>query len=620
MAPASFAVLVTIGLQLLRVLFPLAFDLSEDAGSIDAGLFTLAVFALSPFLASLLSPLARTRSRWLLIGGTVTARVAVQVVHPIPLWLATVGAVLFLAALTLEVHEVRGRLDGQSVIVLGLLGGLALDVAIRTAFWTWDPAWQDGLVPLAVAVALGTALVVLLALNRLPETSREEAVPVGGLVALGPFLMLQVLFLQSPAFVASASGAPLPAASAVILAADALAVATLSRLGQRTLDRGAILVAGVLLVGDAVLLRALDGVAVALVVLVGTPLAVGLLFAGLAHTRPGRPSALRTAGAMAGAYVAFLLLAFAYQVHYDIPLPVSNGWLPPLAALLLAVPAVLRAPARAERRPRISWRLALAPLLLLLVPLVTTLTRTTDAGSGGPGVRIVDYNVHMAVNLDGQVDPETLARTIEEQDPDVVVLQEIARGWVTNGTTDLAEWMSVRLGMRYVFGPAADGQFGNLVLSRLPIASSQTGHLGRFEGNMDRGWVRVEVDVGPAGHEGEARLTVIGTHLQHRDQDTPTRLRQIDVLLRDAWRGDGAAVIAGDMNDFPDSEEFAAFTSAGFLSAQDEAGQGDLPTSWRDGTRIDYIFVTPDLGMSDFLRPYTEASDHLPLVVTILPP
>ena len=63
MAPASFAVLVTIGLQLLRVLFPLAFDLSEDDGPIDAGLFTLAVFALSPFLASLLSPLARTRSR-----------------------------------------------------------------------------------------------------------------------------------------------------------------------------------------------------------------------------------------------------------------------------------------------------------------------------------------------------------------------------------------------------------------------------------------------------------------------------------------------------------------------------------------------------------------------------
>jgi endonuclease/exonuclease/phosphatase family metal-dependent hydrolase len=168
-----------------------------------------------------------------------------------------------------------------------------------------------------------------------------------------------------------------------------------------------------------------------------------------------------------------------------------------------------------------------------------------------------------------------------------------------------------------VDGPAADGQFGNVILSRLPLSGSETGLLGRFEGNMDRGWVRVEVELGPSGHEGEARLVVIGTHLQHREQDAATRLAQIDVLLRDAWRGDTATVIAGDMNAEPDSEEFATFAEAGFASAQDAAGRGDLPTSWRDGTRVDYVFATPDLLLSGFARPYSEASDHLPLAVTV---
>ena len=616
MSLALLATVVVVGLQILRVLFPLAFDLSEDAGSVNAGLFTLVVLAIGPFVAVAARQLGRTGSRRALIGGMVLARVAMQLLHPIPLWLGAVGAMLFLAAFTLEVHELRPRSEGPSVLVLGLVLGMALDTALRTAFWSWDLAWQDGIAPLVLTLALGAAVVALLAIDR-EHPEDGGAVRMGGFVLLGPFLMLQVLFLQSPAYIASAARAPLPAAASVILVADTIAVAGIRWLARVPLGRGAVGVAGLALVVDGVLLRAVEGPAIALVVFVGTPLTVGLLFLGLARAGDAIPSLVRTALAIAGAGVVFLLLAFAYQVHYDIPLPVSNAWLAPLAALLLAAPACVRAPAEL-RGPPSGWRLALAPLLLLLVPLVTTLTREPgSAGGARAGVRVLDYNLHMAVNLDGQVDPETLARTIEEQDPDVVVLQEVARGWVTNGTTDLAEWMSARLGMPYTYGPAADEQFGNVILTSLQVSSSETGLLGRFEGTMNRGWVRVDLSLGPLGHEGETALTVIGTHLQHREQDTETRLQQIEVLLRDAWRGDGASVIAGDMNAYPDSEEIAMFTAAGFVSAQDEAGMGDLPTSWPDGTRIDYVFTTPDLGRSDFARPYSEASDHLPLAVTV---
>jgi endonuclease/exonuclease/phosphatase family metal-dependent hydrolase len=223
---------------------------------------------------------------------------------------------------------------------------------------------------------------------------------------------------------------------------------------------------------------------------------------------------------------------------------------------------------------------------------------------------VVDYNVHNGVDPAGQVDPEAMARVIEAQDPDVVVLQEVARGWVTNGMMDLGEWMSARLGMPYVFGPAADRQFGNAVLSRLPIVEGRAGLLGRFGGTMERGYVWAVVDV--AG----TRVHVIGTHLAHRPRDRGARLRQIAALL-EAWGGRAPAVIAGDLNAEPGSPELERFIREGLRSAQEVAGEGDLPTFPSTGELIDHILATPDLSLSGFARPFSRASDHLPLAVTV---
>ncbi len=433
--------------------------------------------------------------------------------------------------------------------------------------------------------------------------------------------MLQLLFLQSVAFVASSSRLSLPLATALVLVGDALAVAAVLWAVPRAPGPGAVALAGVALVAAAALLRRVEGPVTAVAILAGLPLAAGLLALGLVTWRPAadrRSTPLQTSLGVAGGNLLFLLLAFMYQVHYDIPLPFPNAALPPAAALLLAAPVGLgwRTPAGGQRARADglapSWRLAAVPIALLVVPLALALGRDSRVVAGdGSGLRLVDYNVHMGVNTEGQVDPEAIARVIEAQDPDVVVLQEVPRGWVTNGMTDLAEWMSARLGMPYVYGGAADGQFGNAVLSRLPVEASRTGLLGQFEGTMDRGYVWAVIDLG----NGQT-MNVIDTHLQHREQDTPTRLKEIAVLL-DAWGDAERTVIAGDMNDFPDSEEFAAFVSAGLVSAQDETGRGDLPTSWQDGTRIDYIFATPDLVLLDFARPFSKASDHLPLAVTV---
>ncbi|HXF71461.1 MAG TPA: endonuclease/exonuclease/phosphatase family protein, partial [Actinomycetota bacterium] len=375
--------------------------------------------------------------------------------------------------------------------------------------------------------------------------------------------------------------------------------------------RGALAVAGAGLVAAGVAVRGVSGPAFLLAPAVGLPASTLLLARVLAG--PRRAGFGRTAAGFAGGGLLFVALAFVYQAAYDLAIPFPNAAVPAAAAVLLAVPGLV---GRSAPVPLAAggaagrWPVAV-PLALLVVPLGLALARSAEvAPAAGPWFRVVDYNVHNGVSPLGEVDPEAIARVIEAQDPDVVILQEVARGWVTNGMMDLGEWLSARLRMPMVFGPAADRQFGNAILSRLPIVERGAGLLGRFGGTMDRGYVWAVVDV--AG----ARVEVIGAHLAHRPEDRATRLRQIGRLL-EAWGGRSPAVIAGDMNAEPGSPEIERFLRAGLRSAQELAGAGDLPTFPSTGEPIDHIFATEDLSPSGFARPSSRASDHLPIAVTL---
>ncbi|MGH3656673.1 MAG: endonuclease/exonuclease/phosphatase family protein, partial [Micromonosporaceae bacterium] len=221
--------------------------------------------------------------------------------------------------------------------------------------------------------------------------------------------------------------------------------------------------------------------------------------------------------------------------------------------------------------------------------------------------------VHYARNNYGTIDPEALAAAIEKQHADVVMLQEVSRGWPIGGTLDGAEWLSRRLAMPYVYAPAADEQFGNLILSRLRITAADTGELPQGAGTMRRSYATATVEL-PNGRT----VQLYDLHLQHHDEDTPTRLAEIDVLL-DAWGSETPAVISGDFNSAPGSKEITKIKETGLVSAQDTTGHSGLRTSPtpRPLHRIDWIFGTSDVAFSNFARPKVTTSDHFPLAVTV---
>ena len=224
----------------------------------------------------------------------------------------------------------------------------------------------------------------------------------------------------------------------------------------------------------------------------------------------------------------------------------------------------------------------------------------------------MDYNLHDAVNTAGSVDPEALARVIEDSGANIVGLQEVSRGWLVWGGMDMLTWLSQRLDLPYVWDATADAQWGMSILSRYPIVSVERYDLPPEDIQLPRGFTVAQVDV--AGQT----LTVINTHFSEKDDQDQIRNTQASAILS-TWNNAEATIIMGDFNALPDSQAITLMLEAGLVDISREIGQQPTYTyySANPDHQIDYIFVTPDLGYSDFVIPSTTASDHLPLEVTI---
>jgi endonuclease/exonuclease/phosphatase family metal-dependent hydrolase len=91
--------------------------------------------------------------------------------------------------------------------------------------------------------------------------------------------------------------------------------------------------------------------------------------------------------------------------------------------------------------------------------------------SANPMVRVMTWNIQSGFSIDNYWDLERQARVIKGQEPDVVILQEVSRGWLVTSYADELLWLSRRLDMPYVWGPASDDDlWGNAILSRAPLS------------------------------------------------------------------------------------------------------------------------------------------------------
>jgi endonuclease/exonuclease/phosphatase family metal-dependent hydrolase len=610
-----------VAFQLIRVFLPIVFGLGERSGTttgaIKAGLLALAA-SMAPLIMPVFVRLLGARiSLIVVLWGMAGTRVVVQLQHPVSLSLAVLGMTISLLSvgfLLSDLVSTRGRAAGRS-FVLGMMIGLALDTALRAVYLTWDYAWQPGIVPLLLAILSAAAVLLFAPLEGPAEVARRDEPArktTRSMVLIGPFVFLQLLFLQSPAFIASSGRVPLAVATMVVLLGDAVAVIMVLRVEAFGRSTATKLAAGGVLVVLSFLLREVHGPALLVVEAACQSLAAGLMVMALLPGQ-GQPSMWSESTAFAAGSFVFVLFLVLYQIVYRIRFPLPNTVLAPAAALLLSLGGLGSRSPHGERSSNRLWTLAVLPLAFMLVPLVVALIRPApEAGtSSGGNFVMVSYNVHLGIDHSGQVDPEALADVIEKLRPDVVALQEVPRGWAGAGGTDMAEWLSHRLRMRYVFAPAADDQFGNVLLTRFRVLSSRAVPLPHIRSAMRRSYVRATLDLGR-----QRSAIVFDAHLEGGQPDHRV---QALALLR-GWGGSSRTVIAGDMNMQPGDRDLKLFESRALVSVQDQAGQGSLATATNPkspGDRVDWIFGTADLSFGVFRIGESSPSDHLPLSVQI---
>jgi hypothetical protein len=553
---ALIAISVAALAEILRFALPVVGRLAENSGAGAA-----AAVVLLSCIAGLVAPLTRTLAgpRALIalgVGGLLTIRLLAQALPP-RLWLACAGLAVGVIAIVALYEAARG-LSGVG-FATAAVAGLAVDTALRLGFGTWDPVWRSGIGPWAACLVLVVAGAAMLAVQLrsgpvpAPGISWPDAL---GAAAFGPFLAAQLLVLSSPAFAASAGRLSPPAAGAVVLAGQALALAFLSSgLAVRAVPGGTAVLGGTMLgvaVGAVTGPYGLTGRALTWVVLIGGQLLAAWLFAvasraPLRRAGVGGPVWRIDLGAALGGFLTGALLV-SYQLAGGLPLPFPSKILPGLAGIMLGLLAAIAA-ARGGPLPARSGRRAVgagaAALTLLAVPLLTAATAPGVARPAATTGRfqLVAYNIGEAIGRDGRLDPEGVARAIEATRADVVLLHEVGRGRLTSGTSDTAGWLARRLGMHLIWGPAADNQSGNAVLSRLPIRSSGYGRLPQAGDAPVPGyvWARVETGGGRSVDVWSTRLT------DAAGQDRARELQAARLLA--VWGGGPRTIIAVSMNE-----------------------------------------------------------------------
>jgi endonuclease/exonuclease/phosphatase family metal-dependent hydrolase len=316
-------------------------------------------------------------------------------------------------------------------------------------------------------------------------------------------------------------------------------------------------------------------------------------------------------------YLLMLGLLLGYYLGHIITLPWPYWMFVTLAALILTATMILAVMRFPEPQPtdRLDWTAGFVGLGLMIVPVIALLTWHDPAPTPGQfPVRVMSYNLHSGFDVQGRMDLEAIAQTIESEGADVIALQEVSRGWVIDTSADMLAWLAQRLNLPYVWGPTTDALWGNAILSRYPIEQVQLHPMP----NNDlirpaRGFIDATLNVG-----GQP-LRVMATHLHHVDVDGTLRVPQVQALLA-AWQQQPYTMVLGDLNAWPASPEMQLLREAGLRDAFTSSGASGTGFTFRsDGPdrRIDYVYHSPDLSARDFNVNPSRASDHAAIAVTL---
>ncbi len=237
--------------------------------------------------------------------------------------------------------------------------------------------------------------------------------------------------------------------------------------------------------------------------------------------------------------------------------------------------------------------------------------------------RLMTYNVHRCIGLDGRHAPQRIAEIIAHQNPDVVALQELETGHPRTGSIDQAQVIADILNTDFHYHAArqrGEALFGNAVFSRLPMRKIHSAILPTLPQIpiQTRGalWVAIRV--------GREEVQIINTHLgllHHERFLQAGALCSRDWLAHPVYVGQ-PRILCGDFNATTASRVYKLFMeSLHDARSQSLSTAGRTWPSFLPVFRYDHIFVCPRILVREVRVPKTpltvRASDHLPVVADV---
>lgn len=559
-----------------------------------------------------------------LVGAAFAVRIVLRVSPTggdLQLYGSSLGVALTVAALCLIAGSAGRSLPTHVTL------GLALSVTTHATLGSFAAVWRtDGW---DIALLIIQALLLLIAARRAmsgtaAQTEQPTAARLSLLVFPALLLLLLALVNVGRASTVDLVWGPLAVVLGVWLA---VAAAVLPRPRRRPWFAAATLIGAVFLavpfevtrggIDSAGFEGSLSAWALAAFVFGPGALTRVLAFGGgsLAAERAPRRSPRKTSLAMGAGAVIWAIVLFAFYAGYD--LGYRADWAVVGFAALTAIIAFARS-SRTVFEPFSVYPLlpvAGAAVLALVVTAVgPNLTiRPLEAPADRPGdsaLTAVAYNLRMGYGMNGRFDPIEVAEQIQTSGAEVAMLSEVDRGWLLNGGQDQLAILARLLNMRFVFGPAGDQVWGDVILTSLPIEQAASEKMPWFDSLTGASLTTATLD-----WHGTP-VQIISTHLQP-DADDAT-LRQAEVFA-DALRSaaaHGPVIGGGDLNTEPGSAAWVALLASGAEDALAVIRPAPTWSAEAPTKQIDHLFVAGARVVSAEVVPSLN-SDHLMITISV---
>lgn len=223
-------------------------------------------------------------------------------------------------------------------------------------------------------------------------------------------------------------------------------------------------------------------------------------------------------------------------------------------------------------------------------------------------MKVMTYNIRLGL----QEGLEAVARVVNEHDPDILALQEVGRHWTMGPPGDTAARLAEMVGLphyQYVttIREEDDARYGHALLARWPIEERD---VFRFSRDIDepRAALIAQID------SDEGPLTVVSTHLSHRDAERQMHGTELVELVSGVLSPTQPTLLMGDLN-----EEDAQWLRA--LEEKMENAGADLDACTYPNpdpqVRIDYIMSHGGRFTAARVVDDKTASDHRPVVAEV---